>query len=121
MKKLIYIVEDDEAIREILELFFSDEDTEVKTFPNAGSFCKAMTAPTPDLYLLDINLPDGNGLELAKKITANQKSVHVPILLMSAHLRNQDISGVTGVREFIQKPFDLDYIKDRVTQYLYTA
>jgi DNA-binding response OmpR family regulator len=59
--KEIFVVEDDDGIRELLEFLLLSRDYEVKTFPTVRSFENNLPE-TPDLFLLDIMLPDGNGL-----------------------------------------------------------
>jgi len=118
MKKLIYVLEDDEDIRDILSIFFSDFDLEVKTFEDIKGFKEVMETSIPDLYILDINLPDGSGLDLADCIAAKDSTRNIPILLMSAHMDTQEISDSTFIKGFIQKPFDLYFMKDKVMELL---
>lgn len=118
MKKLIYVLEDDEDIRDILSIFFSDFDLEVKTFEDIKGFKKMMETSIPDLYILDINLPDGNGLDLADHLAATDSTRNIPILLMSAHMNTVDITNSKFVSGFIQKPFDLYFMKNKVMELL---
>lgn len=117
MKKLIYVLEDEEDIRDILSIFLS-EHAEVKTFGNIKSFKEAMIAVIPHLFLLDINLPDGNGLELATDISKNQLAKNKPIVIMSAHVKNDDLQKRTEISAFISKPFDLSQMEQKVVELL---
>ncbi|ETZ22360.1 response regulator transcription factor [Pedobacter sp. V48] len=60
--KQIFIVEDDAGIRELIEYLLISEDYQVRSFPTATDFKEGMSKGRPDLILMDIMLPDGNGL-----------------------------------------------------------
>ncbi|MEH6308262.1 response regulator [Olivibacter sp. CPCC 100613] len=117
MKKLIYILEDESDIRDILSIFLSDY-AEVKTFENIKSFKEAMLSVIPHLFLLDINLPDGNGLELAIDISKNQLTKDKPIVIMSAHAKSDDLQRRKEISAFISKPFDLMQMERKVVELL---
>lgn len=113
--KEIFIVEDDDGIRELIEFLLVSEDFTVKTFPTARSFQKIISERTPDLYLLDIMLPDGNGLDLCKELKGFDNTRNIPVVLMSAHA---DISRTEGADDFIAKPFDVDELLQRIKKQL---
>lgn len=113
--KEIYILEDDDGIRELIEFLLTSEDYAVKTFPTARSFQESISHSIPDLFLLDIMLPDGNGLDLCKKLKNTTKTKDVPVVLMSAHA---DIKKMDGADDFIAKPFDVDELLSRITAQL---
>lgn len=116
MKK-IFIVEDDQDIRELIEFLLISEQYEVKSFPTAGEFKTGIDDQSPDLILMDIMLPDGNGLEMSRDLCENVDKNHIPILLMSAHA-NLDISQEPCIRDFIAKPFDIDDLYKRIKNQL---
>ena len=103
--KEIYIVEDDDGIREMLEFLLVSKDYSVKTFANVKSFQQNFPGSKPDLYLLDIMLPDGNGLDLCQEIKAHESSQNIPVVLMSAHA---NVNQLNGADDFIAKPFDIN-------------
>lgn len=114
MTKQIYVVEDDQDIRQIIEFILEEEGYQVKLFPDVSSFHAVMTDERPDLYLLDVMLPDGNGLELCREIRTNQKIKDVPIIVMSAHAKPESIFGHCSADDFISKPFDLNDILTKI-------
>ena len=65
---LIYLIEDDASIREIEEYAFKNAGYEVATFEKAGSFFNALEDIMPDLIILDVMLPDENGLDIVKQL-----------------------------------------------------
>ena len=110
MKK-IFIIEDDDGIRELLQFILSTQNFEVKTFPNLRSFHAHNWNELPDLFLLDIMLPDGNGLDLCKEIKECGKAMKVPVLLMSAHA---NLKTNKCADDFIPKPFDVDELLQKL-------
>ena len=117
---LIYIVEDDESIREIEEFALKNSGHKVLGFPDAKSFYKQMTEVIPDLVLLDIMLPDENGNEIVKKLRRNSNTKKLPIIMVTARSQMEDkmIGEETGVNEYITKPFELEQIVKKVEEYL---
>ncbi|MEG9327316.1 Response regulator receiver domain-containing protein [Salinimicrobium catena] len=110
MKK-IFIVEDDEGIRELVEFLLTTQDYSVQAFPNARTFQKTVKEQVPDLFLLDIMLPDGNGLDLCKDLKESEETSHIPVVLMSAHA---NVDRLEGANDFIAKPFDVDELLLRI-------
>ncbi|SDS33180.1 Response regulator receiver domain-containing protein [Gillisia sp. Hel1_33_143] len=106
MKK-IYLVEDDHALRELISFLLMDKDYEVEAFANAKSFKNKISTADADLILLDIMLPDGNGIDLCKLVKATSNTKDIPVLLMSAHA-NPSIANDSGANDFIAKPFNVD-------------
>lgn len=114
MKK-IFIVEDDNGIRELLEILLQTYNYDVETFGTVKSFKTGTPGKIPDLFLLDIMLPDGNGLQLCRELKNNEETGDVPVVLMSAHA---DINRLEGANDFIPKPFDVEELLDRIEKQL---
>lgn len=113
--KEIFVVEDDDGIRELLEFLLMSKNYEVKTFPSVRSFENRISGKTPDLFLLDIMLPDGNGLDLCKQLKEADNTSRIPVVLMSAHA---NLSRMEGADDFIAKPFDVDDLLERIGKQL---
>ena len=111
--KEIFVVEDDEGIRELVEFLLLSEGFLVTTFPTARSFEERFSEHLPDLFLLDIMLPDGNGLDLCSGLKKDESTREIPVVLMSAHA---DISRMEGADDFIAKPFDVDELLARIAR-----
>ncbi len=114
MKK-IFIVEDDDGIRELLEILLQTHQYEVETFGTVKSFKTGMPGKDPDLFLLDIMLPDGNGLQLCKELKSDGGTCDIPVVLMSAHA---DVTRLEGANDFIPKPFDVEELLERIHRQL---
>jgi len=110
VRKQIHVVEDDQDIRQIIELILKEEGYKVKAFADITSFHAVMGESIPDLYLLDVMLPDGNGMDLCKEIRTTSGIKDVPIIIMSAHAQADMILNQDCVDDFISKPFDLNDI-----------
>lgn len=118
MNKQISILEDDPGIREIVTLLLEGEGYDVFSFPNVLSFMAREEAMQPNLYLLDIKLPDGNGLEVCKVLKSEDKSRPIPVMMMSAHEGVEQMKINCPADDFIAKPFDILDFLARVNQLL---
>ncbi len=111
--KHIYLVEDNLDIRELIEYLFSDSEFNVHGFATARTFWENIQRAHPDLIIMDVMLVDGNGVEICKKIKADETLKHIPILLMSANLNNKALADCAA-EDYISKPFDINDLQDRV-------
>lgn len=115
MVKEIFIVEDNPDIREMLEYILTQDTYKVRSFSTAEEFKSLLASQTPDLVLMDIMLPDGNGLEICKSLRERPDTVDIPILVMSAHASgNARLFREKGATDFITKPFDVDDLLQRI-------
>ena len=80
---LIYIVEDDENIREIEAIALKNSNYLVKSFARASEFYRAMDDILPDLVLLDVMLPDESGYEIVKRLRSQSQTRHLPVIMVT--------------------------------------
>jgi DNA-binding response OmpR family regulator len=120
-KKSIYIVEDNKDIGFILQYFLSDEGFDVELFETIAAFHTRLETKVPDLFLLDVMLPDGDGLDVCSQIKHFSTYKEKPVLVMSAHLPTDFEKKESLADSFIAKPFDLFVILNRVNQFLAAA
>lgn len=118
MPKNIHIVEDDEDIRYIIGYILSDMGYSVKNSETITDFKKQVKTQVPDMILLDVMLPDGNGLDLCQELKQDLQTNHIPILIMSAHANLDEVNKLGCAQDFIAKPFDLDHLTRMVKKYL---
>ena len=106
---LIYIVEDDESIREIEEFALMNAGHKVVGFADAKSFYKKMEDVFPDLILLDVMLPDESGYDIVRKIRKNADIKRVPVIMVTAKTTELDlVRGLEdGADDYIKKPFSV--------------
>lgn len=113
---LIYIVEDDESIREIEEFALMNAGHKVMGFPDAKTFYRRMEKVYPDLVLVDVMLPDENGNEIVRKIRKNADTKKLPVIMVTAKTGELDlVKGLEdGADDYIKKPFSVLELISRV-------
>ena len=113
---LIYIVEDDESIREIETISLRNSGYEVCCFEDAGSFFEGLDKVLPDLLVLDIMLPDSDGNTIVKKLRRMPETKKLPIIMVTAKTSEMDLMrGLdNGADDYIKKPFSIMELISRV-------
>ncbi len=113
---LIYIVEDDESIREIETIALKNSGHMVGAFGSSKEFFKKLDEILPDLVLLDVMLPDENGYDIIKKLRANSATKRLPVIMVTAKTTELDmIKGLDdGADDYIKKPFSVMELITRV-------
>lgn len=114
MKKNIYVVEDNDDIRELVSYLFESEGYVVRSFATATEFKTGIGNTLPDIFLLDIMLPDGNGMDICNDLKSSSASKNIPVVLMSANTNETYIGEESLADDFISKPFDIDELVKRV-------
>ncbi|MES2828685.1 MAG: response regulator [Bacteroidota bacterium] len=118
MKKCIYVVEDNPCIREIIEYMLTEDLYDVKACANTNSFWREMDNGLPDMVILDVMLPDGNGLDICNALKQNSKTYNIPVMMMSANNHINAVKAKCRAEDFINKPFDLNDFASRVERYV---
>ena len=113
---LIYVVEDDKNIQEIESFALTNIGYQVKGFGTAEEFWEAMREQQPDLVLLDIMLPDEDGLSVVKKLRGTKETVLTPVLMVTAKTTEIDkVKGLDiGADDYMTKPFGVMELISRV-------
>ena len=112
---LIYIVEDDESIREIESIALKNSNYIVSAFENAKEFYKKLDELVPDL-ILDVMLPDESGYDIVRKLRKRPATQDIPIIMVTAKTTEMDmIKGLDGgADDYIKKPFSIMELITRV-------
>ena len=113
---LIYIVEDDESIREIESIALKNSNYIVSAFENEKEFYKKLDELVPDLILLDVMLPDESGYDIVRKLRKRPATQDIPIIMVTAKTTEMDmIKGFDGgADDYIKKPFSIMELITRV-------
>lgn len=120
---LIYAIEDDENIRQLVKTAMEAFGYQVDTFETAGAGLEAISRQMPDIVLFDIMLPDMDGVTAVRQLRANPMYEQLPIMMLTA--KTSEIDKVTGLDagadDYLTKPFGLLELKSRVQALLRRA
>ena len=113
---LIYIIEDDQSIREIETIALKNSNYNVVAFERADNFFRSLEEVIPDLVLLDIMLPDQDGYEIIRTLRSNPSTAKIPVIMVTARTTEIDlVKGLdSGADDYIRKPFSLMELLSRV-------
>ena len=113
---MIYIVEDDRSISEIGSYSLKNSGYDVAVFENAASFYAALETQIPQLVLLDIMLPDEDGMSILKKLREGVATRRLPVILVTAKTTEMDkVKGLDqGADDYLTKPFGVMELISRV-------
>ena len=113
---MIYLVEDEKNIRDLVVYTLNSAGLETKGFERASEFWKALNDEIPGLLLLDIMLPDEDGLSILKKIRNDNTLKRLPVILLTAKGSEYDkVIGLdAGADDYIPKPFGMMELIARV-------
>lgn len=113
---MIYLVEDDDNIRELVIYALNQTGLEATGFARPSAFYKAMAQETPRLLLLDIMLPEEDGLSILRKIRENPDTRKLPVMMLTAKSSEYDkVLGLDqGADDYMPKPFGMMELVARV-------
>lgn len=113
---MIFILEDDDSIRKLINYSLKSQGFEVQDFPLPSLFWQALETQTPDLLLLDIMLPEEDGISILKKLRSNPKTSTIPVIMLTAKDSEYDIvTGLdAGADDYVTKPFGMMALVSRI-------
>ena len=113
---MIYIVEDDAAIRELEQYALQSSGYDVQSFESSESFWQAMNVAVPELVILDVMLPGEDGFSILKKLRNTPSLRRLPIIMVTAKSSELDTArGLDcGADDYITKPFGIMEFLSRV-------
>ena len=113
--KSILVIEDNHAILDVITLVLQSEAYKVSGLNKSASMMSHIETFKPDLMILDIMLPDGDGRDLLTEIRTNQKTENIPVLMISAKYTAQNVQhGEHKPNGFLARPFDIDDLLDKI-------
>jgi DNA-binding response OmpR family regulator len=116
-KKKILIADDDPGILDVLTLFLEEVGYEVETTSD-GEIMRDFVNGYPDLLLLDIWMSGWNGRDICRLLKNSEVTRHIPIILVSANKDTANIAKEAGADDYVNKPFDLDELLNKIERYL---
>ena len=113
---MIYILEDDASIRKLVVYTLNSQGMEAEGFERPSSFWRAREERQPDLVLLDIMLPEEDGLQVLKRLRADSNTRRLPVLMLTAKSTEYDkVLGLDqGADDYIAKPFGMMELMARI-------
>ena len=120
---MIYLVEDDDSIRELVLYTLHTTGFEAEGVRNAADFWQALEKELPQLVLLDIMLPDEDGLHILKRLRAGAETADLPVMMLTAKSSEYDrVVGLdSGADDYMPKPFGMMELVSRVRALLRRA
>lgn len=113
---MIYCVEDETGIRELELYALAAAGFEARGFADAGAFSSAIGEEIPDLVVLDVMLPDRNGVEILRELRATPATARVPVIMATA--RGEEYEKISildlGADDYLVKPFSMLEMVSRV-------
>ena len=119
MKKIL-IADDEQDIVESLKFVLEVANYTCYCAYNGEDGLRLAKELCPDLIILDVMMPKINGYKISRLLKYDKKYKDIPIIMVTARSQEEDklIGEETGVDEYITKPFDLDYVLERVNEHL---
>jgi len=116
LSRLVAVVDDEPDILELVSLHLSKAGFAVRTFKDAGGFQRSLASSVPDLVILDLMLPDADGIDICKDLKQDSRTTHVPVVMLTA--RGDELDRVLGLEigadDYITKPFSPKELVARV-------
>lgn len=113
----ILVVDDNKGILDALRMALTLFKKEVKCELHATNVFENIEKFKPDLIILDLLLSGENGADICRLLKADERSKHLPVIIMSAHPSAEGIIFEAGADAFLPKPFDLEFLIDLVKKY----
>ena len=113
---MVFCVEDDGNIRELVVYTLNTTGMEARGFENGSELMKALASEMPELVLLDIMLPGEDGLSILKKLKSSSKTKQIPVIMVTAKGAEYDVvKGLdAGADEYVTKPFGMMELVSRI-------
>ena len=113
---MIYLLEDDDSIRDLVIYTLQSQGMEAKGFPRPSAFWEAMAEHTPSLVLLDIMLPEEDGISVLKQLRSSARTCRLPVIMLTAKGTEYDtVLGLdAGADDYVAKPFGMMELLSRI-------
>ena len=118
MAEKILVVDDERDVRGLLSDFLTEEGYRVILATNGAEAIGLAELENPEVILLDINMPGIDGIEVCKKLKAQEKTQFIPIIIITALEESGFIAYLEGADDFVSKPFNLVELTFRVRSML---
>ena len=120
VKPIVMVVDDDEFQRKVLMKILSAENYQVLSAATGTEAMATLRMCHPDLVLMDIQLPDDNGIDITRRMKASAQYREIPVIMMTGHSERLVIVDALGAGavDFVVKPLDRDVLLRKLARYL---
>ena len=121
MSRKILLVDDEQAIVDLLAAMLRKNGYEVSTALSGKSCLKKASQDKPDLIILDVLMPDLDGFEVCKQLKESESTKDIPVIMLTALIKEEDLTkGLNeGASCFISKPFSIIDVLDEIRSVLF--
>jgi DNA-binding response OmpR family regulator len=119
-EKIILVIDDDQDFQTILRFTLNKSGYSVRSLFNGEISQSINEQPFPDVILLDVDLPHANGVEVGKQLKLNASTKDIPVIMVSANPYVDVLSREVGAAGYVQKPFALKTLIQKVQATLTT-
>ncbi len=121
MEKRIIVIEDEENVRETIDVLLTNAGFAVKSFPTGKDIFRHLDEFNPDVLLLDVMLGDLDGREICRAVKANSTTSHIPVIMLSGVPDVYNAIADVGANDVVSKPFDETILINRIERQLSNA
>ena len=116
--KIVLVIDDDRDFQTILRVSLNQSGFQVRSIFNGEISDTLKEKPSPDIILLDVDLPYVNGVEVGKQLKSNASTRDIPVIMVSANPYVDELCKEAGANDFVQKPFTLKTLMEKVKEKL---
>lgn len=116
MKKIL-ICDDDEGIVDVVNIVLKDAGYDVTSITSSEKVFSIIDELKPDIILLDLWMPNISGEEITLRLKQQEHTKHIPIIIVSASRKTENIALKVGADDFMCKPFDIEELEEIVRKY----
>lgn len=116
--KIVLVIDDDQDFQMILKVSLNQSGFQVRSLFDGEIAPTFHEEPFPDLILLDVDLPRANGVEVGKQLKSNASTRNIPVIMVSANPYVDELCREAGAIDYVQKPFTLKTLIQKVEERL---
>ena len=119
-KKKVLVVDDEFHITTLLQVALESEGYEVMVANNGVEALELVELKTPDIILLDINMPRMDGWTVCERLKSDERTKPIPIIIVTAYVQpeHREKSFKVGANDFVEKPFDVVNLLAKIAKFL---
>jgi len=118
MAHLVWIIDDDPGILEVTQIVLEEAGFEVRKVDSENALEKNLHGRLPDVILLDILIAGIDGKDVAKRLKSDERTKHIPIIMMSADINLPEKAKEAGADDFLKKPYDIYELEKMVKSHV---